>query len=93
MAALNPGHVVWCRRTVDAIADGGVWGVPRSGLLFQKTGDDELTLTDRMPWTVEMEGTITEAQLDEQQQSDVDATVEHMLAAGITVIDATRQEV
>lgn len=87
--SLDASHVNWCRQMVDMLNDGGVWGIPRSGLIFTKTGPDELTLTARMPWMPEMEGTITPEQLREQQQSDVDGTTAHMAAAGVTVIDAT----
>lgn len=41
MVALNssnipPDHILaWCRRHVAMIADGGVWGIPRSGIAFR----------------------------------------------------------
>lgn len=41
MVALNsnnvpPDHILaWCQRLVTAISDGGVWGIPRSGLIFR----------------------------------------------------------
>jgi hypothetical protein len=41
MVALNsnnvpPDHIIeWCRQLVDTIRDGGVWGIPRSGLAFR----------------------------------------------------------
>lgn len=41
MVSLNsnnvpPDHILaWCRNLVDAIRDGGVWGIPRSGLVFR----------------------------------------------------------
>ena len=31
-----PDHVLeWCRQVVRIIADGGVWGIPRSGTTFR----------------------------------------------------------
>lgn len=31
-----PEHILeWCRQTVRVIADGGVWGIPRSGTVFR----------------------------------------------------------
>lgn len=31
-----PEHILeWCRQTVRVIADGGVWGIPRSGTTFR----------------------------------------------------------
>lgn len=41
MVALNsnnvpPEHILaWCRQHVAMIHDGGVWGIPRSGLIFR----------------------------------------------------------
>ncbi len=43
----------WCLSTFAMIRDGGVWGVPRSGLIFTRRGS-ELVLTDRMPWSEEI---------------------------------------
>jgi hypothetical protein len=31
-----PEHILeWCRQAVRIIADGGVWGIPRSGTIFR----------------------------------------------------------
>ena len=27
--------LAWCRKTVYELADGGVWGIPRSGMVFR----------------------------------------------------------
>jgi hypothetical protein len=42
MVALNvdynepPAHILeWCRNCVRIIADGGIWGIPRSGTIFR----------------------------------------------------------
>lgn len=41
MVALNsnnvpPDHILeWCRQLVRTIRDGGMWGIPRSGLVFR----------------------------------------------------------
>lgn len=88
MSSLLPEHVAWCRRQVDMIRVGGVWGIPRSGLIFTRTGENELTLTARMPWMPEMP--VTREQLAQQQQEEYDETAEHMQAAGITIIDITQ---
>lgn len=80
--ALNPAHVAWCKQHFSMLRDGGTWGIPRSGLVFQKQGD-ALVLIDRMPY---MEGMpITDAQLVEQQDSDYEGTREHFGAAGVKV--------
>ncbi len=49
----------WCLQTFGMIRDGGVWGVPRSGLLFTKRGDG-LVLTARMPWSEEIAEAVAE---------------------------------
>jgi hypothetical protein len=86
---LDPDHVQWCANTFNLIRHGGVWGIPRTGLIFTRTGENELTLTARMPYMDGMEELLTPEQLDEQQQSDYEGTRIHMEAAGITVKDAT----
>jgi hypothetical protein len=48
------------------LREGGVWGVPACGLMFMKR-DGKLVLTARMPWMPEMAGTVTPAELKEQQ--------------------------
>src|SRR4051794_40427868 len=81
---LDPQHVTWCRRHFEMMADGGTWGIPRSGLVFRKEGY-RLILMSMMPWMEEMEGVITPEQLHEQQEADYEANRVHFEAAGITV--------
>jgi hypothetical protein len=85
----KPEQAAWCRQQIDLLKIGGVWGIPRSGLIFTRTGENELTLTARMPWMAEMEGTITPEQLVEQQQDEYELNRRHFQAAGITMKDAT----
>lgn len=59
MVAFGPQHgeseevLDWCQNLVDSIRDGGVWGIPRSGLVFQ-FNQQEQTMTliegDRNHW-------------------------------------------
>ena len=79
---IDPAHVEWSRRHFATMKDGGVWGVPRSGLIFQRR-DGELVLIDRMPHTEEMP--VTPEQLAEQQRSDIAVITAHFGAAGIVV--------
>jgi hypothetical protein len=79
---MDPAHVEWSRRQFAMMKDGGVWGVPRSGLIFQRQ-DGELVLIDRMPHTQEMP--VTPEQLAEQQRRDIAVITAHFEAAGITV--------
>jgi hypothetical protein len=71
------------------LAQGGVWGVPRSGLIFQRRGDT-LVNTMRMPFMPEMADPSkdcphTAAELEVYQEEEFQDTVEHFKAAGITV--------
>jgi hypothetical protein len=82
MAKLDPGHVAWSRRQFDILAEGAIWGVPRSGMIFQRRGDT-LVLIECMPHMNGMP--LTPAQLAEQQQNEFEAIAEHFEAAGIAV--------
>jgi hypothetical protein len=84
MIVLDPAHVAWCGRHFNFLAEGGIWAVPRSGLVFQRQGAT-LVLIESMPWMPEMEGRITAAELDEQQAGEYDQIRDHMMAAGVTV--------
>lgn len=75
--------VLWSKAMFAQLAEGGVWGVPRSGLLFQKR-DDKLVLIDAMP---HMEGMpISDEELREQQKSDFENIRDVFKQAGIEVI-------
>lgn len=80
---LNPAHVEWSRQHFRMMRDGGVWAVPRNGMIFTKRGA-ELVLTARMPHDPAMP--ITAAQLDEQQRSEFDGIKQHFGAAGVKVL-------
>ena len=68
------------------LADGGVWGVPRSGLMYRKDeAAMQLVLYARMPHDPEMP--MTDAQLREQQDADHAMNVEMFGMVGITVTD------
>ncbi len=77
----------WCRQHFALIREGGVWMVPRSGMIFTKR-EGRLVLTVEMPYMPEMEGTITAEQLREQQDAEFETIREHFAAAGIEVIRA-----
>ena len=79
---MKPEHIEWSRNQFRIMTEGGVWGVPRSGLLWQKRGD-ELVLKGRMPWHKEMP--CTREQFLQQQDADIKGISEHMRAAGVKV--------
>jgi hypothetical protein len=79
---MNPSHVEWCRRLFASLKEGGVWGLPASGLIFMKRGKD-LVLTARMPHTAKMP--LTAEELQQQQDDLLELTRQHFGAAGVTV--------
>jgi hypothetical protein len=73
----------WCRHMFAMLAENGVWGVPRSGLLFKKQADLTLVLFDKLPHDPAMP--LTEDELLELQDVDYTIIREKFEAAGITV--------
>ena len=82
----------WCRVHFSMMVDGGVWAVPRSGLIFTRRGD-ELVLTVRMPFTAELAEAVakgadvpeTAEALREYQDADYALIASRFEAAGISV--------
>jgi hypothetical protein len=92
----SPEDLSWCRQQLDIVRDGGIWGVPRSGLLFTRRGDG-FVLTARMPWIEEMEQAYLEGRdvpssadaLRAYQDADYELIRSRFAAAGIEVTDGT----
>lgn len=75
----GPGdHSAWCRNLFGSLAEQGVWGVPRSGLTFQRRGD-KLVLIKR--------ATNFDAR---DQQGDFMASQKQFAKIGIEIIDETK---
>jgi hypothetical protein len=75
----------WCRNLFEQLNEnGGVWGVPRSGLIFHRHGE-RLCLASRLQWTEGMP--ISEEQLDELQESDFEVIKDRFALAGIPVVE------
>ena len=83
---MNPAHIEWSRGVFNALHDGGVWAVPRSGLIFTKRGR-MFVLTSRMPWAPVMP--MPRDELETMQKADFEMISLHMLAAGVPVSDST----
>ncbi len=47
MSELNPDHVRWQKNLLASLKVGGVWGVPASGALIEKSGDARVKI--KMP--------------------------------------------
>jgi hypothetical protein len=86
-ADVESGYAEWSRRMFLSLRIGGVWGVPRSGLIFTRTGETTLALTDVMPYEDGMP--ISRPALYLQQQSDYDQIRHYMEVAGVAVSDST----
>lgn len=92
----NPAFIAWCRGIFSSLNEGGIWGVPRSGLVFQKF-EGRLELIERMPYLPEMAEAAragedvppTAEALLAYQGQDFTAIREHFRAAGIEVTDRT----
>ena len=75
-------YVVWCRRMFSLMADGALWGIPRSGLIFTRRGDT-LVLTGVMPHDMTLP--LSAPRLIKQQRSDFNEVQKWFGLAGITV--------
>jgi hypothetical protein len=91
---VGKSEVIWSRRFFDTLSDNGIWGVPRSGLIFRREGK-ALVLRAKMPFSEIEEAPVgadvpeTEADLLAWQQKDFEAIAKRFRAAGIEVRDAT----
>lgn len=77
-------HVEWSKNLFNNLKEGGVWAVPRSGLMFTKT-NGSFALTKLMPWDPLM--SFGKNELTKYQQEDYAIIAKHMRAAGISVTD------
>lgn len=84
----DPAFQAWCIAQYARMAEGGVWAVPRSGLIFRKQGARRLELIEEMPWIPEMEGTITREELREYQDAEFELIRRHFAAVDIEVVKA-----
>lgn len=50
---MSAADAAWCRTHYATMNEGGVWAVPRSGLVFCKRNGG-LVLVTRMPWSEEL---------------------------------------
>lgn len=86
---MEKAHVEWSKKMFDALNEDGVWGVPRSGLTFQRKGG-LLILVSRMPWQSGMP--LNAQEWGQYQEQDYGVIRQYMRAAGIEVADATRDQ-
>ncbi len=82
MKALDPTHVQWSHNLFHSLNEGGRWGIPRSGLIFQRHGTC-LELVERMPHDPEM--VLSKEELHKYQQAEFYIIKHYFEAAGIPV--------
>lgn len=76
----------FARGVWNMLKDGGIWGVPRCGLVYRKReGEKKLVLVDRMPWSEEMP--IAEAELREFQDDDHKGIEAIFSVIGVEVVE------
>jgi hypothetical protein len=78
----------WATAMWNMLRDNGIWGIPRSGLMYRKDKERaRLTLYERMPW---MEGMpLTREELLAEQDSDHGGLVVLFAIIGVEVVDDT----
>lgn len=74
--------IAWSKWHFEMMSNAGVWGVPRSGLVFQKR-EHKLVLIAQMPWSDELP--MTNEELVEYQEVDYNCIKARFEAAGIEV--------
>jgi hypothetical protein len=74
----------WSQNHFATMIEGGSWGVPRSGLIFQKRGNKLICIL-RMPHDPKMP--LTAEQLKEQQDTELRGIRKSFEAIGVTVVD------
>ena len=73
----------WSRNLMRTLRLGRTWGLPRNGLVFTKTDEHTLTLTDQMPHNESLP--MTEAELVEYQDAEFVVIRDNMAEIGVTV--------
>jgi hypothetical protein len=72
----------WASSMWAMLNEGGIWAVPRSGLVFRKQGT-LFILHDRMPWIPEMPW--PEREWAEIQRDDIEGIAAMFASIGVTV--------
>lgn len=86
MSEFTASDVSWCLQTFKMLAVGGVWGVPRSGLIFRKSEEPlVMELQSVMPYDESMP--LSEEEFHEYQHDDFNVIKYAFKQAGIEVRD------
>lgn len=92
--------IKWSRDHIDRLTVGGVWTVPRSGLVFTKTGENSMALTERLKMSMgafiavgaPTMVVIGHGSAEAWQQADFECIASHFRAAGVEVEDRTKEK-
>lgn len=85
MKKLRPEHIAWTRSTFGLVAVGGVWVIPRSGIMIRKLDPTRGCCFMCMPHDASMPCSADE--LRAIQDKDLEQIIAHAAAAGITIED------
>lgn len=98
MRKVKQWEVNWTVSHLDMLRITGTWAVPRSGLIFMKTGEKEVTLAMIAPHMAEMtqtiipgKGPVNQQTLLEFQQEDFWCIAARARAGGFTVKSAVSE--
>lgn len=91
---IKKSEIEWSKRLAASVKVGGVWGVPRSGLIMRRTATG-FELDSVMPFTPEMAAEAnrgadvppTAGKLLEYQESDFECMRLRFTAGGLTFTD------
>ncbi len=83
-------YTKWCLNLFNTLAEGGVWGVPRSGLIFTRR-KGQLVLTAQMPHDGAMPRSLSDSdwsadELTDYQRTDYARIKREFLKASIDVV-------
>jgi hypothetical protein len=68
---MSHADILWCRSHFALLEDGGRWGIPRSGIIFQRRGETLVLVAPDI--------------LSSDQLGEYEDVKQHFEAAGITV--------
>jgi hypothetical protein len=85
MSEFKPSDILWCQRTFALMDLGGIWGIPRCGLIFRKESASPplLKLVGVLPHAVEMP--MSAEELLAFQREELAVTKRAFKEAGITI--------
>ena len=70
----------------NQLNDGGIWGIPRCGLIYQKRElAKQFVLTQRMPWFEEL--SVSAEELRQRQDDDHEGIKTLFAAIGVEVVE------